>query len=262
VWSDGPTNAWAVGQQSTIARWDGTRWNAVSDVRRPIVAQLDNYNAVWGAGGSVWIAGDAGIIRCRTATTCSQEQVPGAGVLYAIWGTSATNAFAVGAGGRILHFDGTAWTAMTSPTTGRLVRLWGNGPNNVWAAGDTVVLRYNGTAWKPATPEELQPSQNAFDSSAQGLKQIGVWGTTSGDLYLSTWFSRILRYDGLMWSEIPAPFQEGIGIARIVAVAGAVNGCPLAITDGQSAIGGPTLLRGVGPTGCNATPLTGPASWP
>lgn len=44
----------------------------------------------------------------------------GSASLSGIWGASASNVFAVGDSGRILHFDGTAWDTMPSPTTAAL----------------------------------------------------------------------------------------------------------------------------------------------
>ena len=98
VWSDGPSNAWAVGNASTILHWDGAKWGDVSDLARPIVTPADSYNAVWGATGTVWIVGDASIIRCKAVSSCAPEPGTGTGQLLGIWGTSATNAYAVGSG--------------------------------------------------------------------------------------------------------------------------------------------------------------------
>src|SRR3712207_8123184 len=41
--------------------------------------------------------------------------------------------FAVGDGGKIFHFDGTAWTQMTSGTTQPLRGVWGTSSTDVWA---------------------------------------------------------------------------------------------------------------------------------
>ena len=193
VWSDGASNAWAVGQSSAIAHWDGTRWTVVSDARRPVVSPADNYNAAWSAGGNVWIAGDASIIRCKPSSpaagaviSCAADGVAGQGPFYAIWGTSATNAFAVGANGRIVHFDGTSWSAMTSPTTGRLGAVGGTGPNDVWAVGDTVALHYDGTKWSPVTRSIIDNNQFFGYSQNAGSFQTGLWVIDPTEAYLGT----------------------------------------------------------------------------
>lgn len=51
----------------------------------------------------------------------------------AMWGSSTSDVFGVGQ--TIRHFNGTAWTEMTSPTSQRLRTVWGSSPTNVFAVG-------------------------------------------------------------------------------------------------------------------------------
>ena len=49
--------------------------------------------------------------------------------LYGVWGTSSSDVYAVGSNivgppGTILHYDGTNWSAMTSPTDEGLLGVW------------------------------------------------------------------------------------------------------------------------------------------
>ena len=70
--------------------------------------------------------------------------------LNAVWSDGAGDAWAVGDNGRIVRWDGTAWTAETSPTTMRLTAIWGEGPDELWAAGEEgALLSWNGTEWIP-----------------------------------------------------------------------------------------------------------------
>jgi len=261
VWADGSTNAWAVGQQSTIVRWDGTRWLLLSDGRRPIVSPTDNYNAVWSPGGSsVWIVGDASIVRCTLPATCALNAPTGGGALYGVWGTSAANIYAVGADGRILHFDGSSWTSMSSPTRARLSRVTGSGANDIWAAGDTVLLHFDGTAWKAETsPAAVEVTYKSYHSPL--TFQTGLWSASAREVYYGTWYGRILRGGGPNWGENPLLFH---GSAGVLGISGAPGGCALAVADpGRSPTpDAPNLLRGVGPTGCLAAPMTAPSSWP
>src|SRR3970282_453480 len=45
--------------------------------------------------------------------------------LFKVWGASAGDAWAVGTGGLILHFDGAAWALAASPTSERLIAVGG-----------------------------------------------------------------------------------------------------------------------------------------
>ena len=78
-----------------------------------------------------------------------------------IWGSSATDVFAVGVAfdGRfaqslIVHYDGSGWRRMDPPaeTSPRLSDVWGSGPTDVYAVGRdevgdppaAVIIRYDG----------------------------------------------------------------------------------------------------------------------
>jgi hypothetical protein len=261
VWSDGQSNAWAVGGFSTIIHWNGTKWGVVGDSAHPAAPTRDAYNAVWGTGGTVWVAGNSSIVRCTSVTSCTPDKVVGGDSLFGIWGTSATNAWAVGAHGTILHFDGTQWTSVTSPTPLKLVRIWGSSATNVWAVGDSAIVQYNGTTW--AVPPSAQGFLKNNQSQQSGLVdfQIGMFGFAANDLYVGTSYGGIQRWDGLMWNDVAMDSQNGGG--RIVAISGYAGGCGIALIDVLVSGGSAPLLRGVGPTnGCLASPMTVATPWP
>ena len=57
-----------------------------------------------------------------------------------VWGSGASDVWAVGDSGTILHWDGSAWTSASSGTTFALFGVWGSGANDVWAVGDDTIL--------------------------------------------------------------------------------------------------------------------------
>src|SRR4030042_4058586 len=73
--------------------------------------------------------------------------------LYKIWVNSATDIFAVGDSGTIIHFDGVSWSVMLSNSTVRLEDVWGTSYIDVFAAG-TAVLHFDGLSWS----ESLKPA--------------------------------------------------------------------------------------------------------
>jgi len=78
-----------------------------------------------------------------------------------VWGSSASDVFAVGDDGTILHFNGLRWAAMSSTTTETLRSVSGTAPDNVYAAGDNgTALHYDGASWTaldPQTSNDLGP---------------------------------------------------------------------------------------------------------
>ena len=67
-----------------------------------------------------------------------------------IWGSSATDVFAVGNNGLILHYNGINWAPMNSGTTHALIGIWGRSATDVFAVGNNgLILHYNGINWAP-----------------------------------------------------------------------------------------------------------------
>ena len=52
-----------------------------------------------------------------------------------VFGFDDGTALAVGEAGTILHFDGSAWSPITSITSVNLFGVWGTSPSNVYAVG-------------------------------------------------------------------------------------------------------------------------------
>ncbi len=106
--------------------------------------------------------------------------------MYAIWGTSPSDIFAVGGPGVIVHYDGHAWSTMNSGDDGLLFDVWGSSGSDVWAVGDAgTILHYDGKAW---TDWSL-PGPDAPDI-------WGVWGSSSQDVFFVGTAGNILRYTG------------------------------------------------------------------
>ena len=80
--------------------------------------------------------------------------------LNSIWGSSGNDVFAVGEGGTILHYNGSAWSPMASGTTENLKGIWGSSGSDVFAVGaNGVILHYNGSAWSPMTSGTIRGPQ-------------------------------------------------------------------------------------------------------
>jgi hypothetical protein len=121
------------------------------------------------------------------------------GALAGIWGTGPRDAFAVGRGGAILHWDGESWTAMTSPTNLDLFAIWGSARDNAFAVGSKgTILHWDGATWSPTT----SPTTTTL---------MGIWGTGAADVFavggpaFEAGGGIILHWDGGAWSQMAAP---------------------------------------------------------
>jgi hypothetical protein len=259
VWSDGPNRAWVVGQHSSILNWNGSNWSVVTDSLNP-GGPLGEYFAVWGSGTTAFAAGDQGVSQCTVGVGCTLAGNLG-GPLYGVWGSAVNNVWAVGANGRIMRNTGSGWTSFASPTNRKLVKIAGSGPSDIWAVGDSVLLHFNGTAWSTFPMiEDLLSMRSSVPNVQFGQSSIGLWVRNSREAYLGSDFGKMARWDGERWHELTSTPDR----RRIVAISMGANGCGLAVTDAESTppAPAPTLWRGLSPSGCFASPMTAPTSWP
>jgi hypothetical protein len=153
--------------------------------------------SVWGNSSSdVFAVGDAGTILHWDGTAWSAMSSGTSNSLRGVWGTSSSDVFALGSGGTIRHWNGTAWSAMSSGTTSVLHNVWGTSSSDVFAVGDSGrILHWDGTAWSAM-------------SSGSVEHLWGVWGSSSSDVFAVGTGLVILHWNGTSWSAM----SSGTGI--------------------------------------------------
>ncbi|MBX3268954.1 MAG: hypothetical protein KF729_01765 [Sandaracinaceae bacterium] len=182
--------AWLVGVSSggsgVTSRWITDRWGGESFLPG------SPYHAVWGASASaVYVVGvEAGF---WDGMRRHNLWIPGmTTTLRAVTGTSATDVWTVGDGGESHHWDGAAWTTVSTGSVSSLRGLWASSPTNVWAVGTGgAALRWNGSAWSPV-------------STGVGAQLDGVWGSAPDAVWAVGASGTILRWRGASWSGVPA----------------------------------------------------------
>lgn len=98
--------------------------------------------------------------------------------LFGVWGSSATDVWAVGARGTIIHWDGKAWTPFSSPTHRDLRAVSGSGPTDVIAVGGKegdalpTIIHWNGFT-REGYQGEVSSTSNLF----------GAWVATQEDVW-------------------------------------------------------------------------------
>ncbi|NCC52510.1 MAG: hypothetical protein EOM20_15010, partial [Spartobacteria bacterium] len=153
--------------------------------------------------------------------------------LWDIDGASASDIYAVGDGGTIMHFNGSAW-ALESP--GAAVNLYGVhvSAGGVYVAGDegTVLSGVSGSwtvhatgapyamrdVWAAADGTVFAVGDGAqvyryfggewekMDTHGSWLSDIyGVWGFSTTDVYACDKFGIIAHYDGETWTMVGQP---------------------------------------------------------
>jgi len=117
--------------------------------------------------------------------------------LYGVWGNSATDVFAVGNYGTILHYTSGTWSKMTSGnTTDTLNDVWGSSPTDVFAVGASgTILHYTSGTWSKMSSGTTQTLRGVWGNS--GTNVFAVGGGVSDCV--------IVRYNGTNWSPMTIP---------------------------------------------------------
>ena len=239
-------NAWAVGQalssgKSIILHWNGTTWTHVPSPTAPGGTGL--YAVAATSARNAWAVGNGGAEPGKTeilhwnGTTWTHVPSPtpkGGGALFGVAAVSARNAWAVGCAGNcfqgfgnglrtlILHWNGTTWSRVPSPSPGlgsTLSSVAATSARNAWAVGctafcflssvspHTVILHWNGTAWtrmpSPALAK-IGALSGVAATSARNAWAVGCashcFGPTGG-----TTQTMIVHWNGTAWKHVASP---------------------------------------------------------
>jgi hypothetical protein len=193
-----PDNAWAVGASSNdnlihqplIAHWEGTEWSIVPAALAP--------------GSSAFLYGIAAI---------GADDIWAVGYIQV--GFSAQQPLT-------MHWDGTSWSLVTSPSTSPANRdiLWAVSAlaaDNIWATGysadavtgeiRTLIQHWNGSAWSIVPSPNPTGSIYNFSWGIEAVSATDVWvmgRSYAGDLYPTL----IERWNGSAWSITPSPSKQ------------------------------------------------------
>jgi len=189
VWGTSAFDLWAVGADGVVLHRTHAGWAAETGV--PAATRL---SAVWGIGGELWAVGrkadGTATILHRAATGAWRADALAASTaeLAAVWGASASDVWAVGAGFTVVHFDGSAWrTGPAAPdgVTADLLAVGGSGHGDVYFVGRGGVVAHLGSDGTVVT----QPSPKPYDL-------YGVWASGPSDVYAVGDYGVILHSAG------------------------------------------------------------------
>ncbi len=208
VWGSSPSDV-RIGTGSFKFSFAGKSYNCDQFVKtedadggiawRPITG-THTVTSIWGSSPTdVWMTADnsASVAHERGITlhgTPSDGGVDAGGVddsltwvkvdaqtnvsLESVWGSSASDVWAVGALGAIRHITPTddRWQKVESNTRVTLRSVWGSGPKDIWVVGDSgTILHYDGTGFTPSSvqlPLGRKPTLR------------GVWGSGPNDVWI------------------------------------------------------------------------------
>jgi photosystem II stability/assembly factor-like uncharacterized protein/Tfp pilus assembly protein PilV len=190
------TDATVVGAWGRIANWDGSAWSAVTSPTANELFAVDFRTAT-----DAFAVGEGGtVLRCSGGPPCAWASVtsPTASDLNGVSMISATDGFAVGEGGTIIRWNGTSWSTVVSGTTTDLNDVHCLDATHCWAVGESGVIRFwNGSAWSGAT------------SPVVSRLHAVEWRSTS-EAWAVGDFGAIIRFDGLNWNNTTSPTTRNL----------------------------------------------------
>lgn len=188
VWGTSPTNVYAVGTSSLIARWNGVKWTA-EDVSA-LVGGSATLEGVYGSGPTdVWVVGDTQGVVLHSTGNGGWTRTTITGVtaeLFAVWVAGDGAATAVGDLGTVVHYDPAKmkWSddsLAAGVDLGRVIAVTGGGPgaNSLIAAGGDGGKLILAHAAMPAVWSRTQAGMDEIDSLWTDGTEIFV-GTNGG----------------------------------------------------------------------------------
>jgi hypothetical protein len=150
---------------------------------------------VWGISASdIFAVGVIGtIIHYNGSSWSLVTPSPTSYALNAVWGSSGAEVFAVGANGTVVHYNGTKWVAMESETTKKLYNVWGSSGSNVFAVGETGTIIHYNGI---SWSKQTSPTPQTLHA---------VWGSSGSDVFAVGQNGTIIHYNGISWSLQTSP---------------------------------------------------------
>lgn len=241
-------DAWAVGYYCTtgctplgggknlIIHWNGHRWLRVKSPNPGSQDQLTSISAQ--SGSDIWAVGSQNsnvtglspvILRWNgrkwTQSPADVFNLVPIATLSAVYARSASDVWAVGDHGDpfsgqsktlVAHWNGSAWSLVSSPDPGRfgqLVGISGRSAANIWAVGQYctarclgaspaehgLILHWNGRKWSKAT---LPVRNSAMFAAVAAVSANDAWAAgTAG----KNGNPLVLHWNGKKWSKVRSP---------------------------------------------------------
>lgn len=175
-----------VGDAGTILHYDGASFEAQPS------STTENLWGTWGASPSdLWAVGGSGRTggvptllhydgAAWTTVPLPTLQKANVNALFKVWGTDATNVYAVGQRGTVLHYDGTQWNEELVGASDDLISLWGTDASHVYAVGgrgNAIVSRFDGKEWRTQSLAPLSALNGVFMRTPGVVHVVGISGT-------------------------------------------------------------------------------------
>lgn len=143
-------------------------WGAAADNLWAVGEDAAHHAVIWHYDGDAWTPRDI------SGQLPSGEEPT---TLYKVWGRAANDVYAVGARGTILHYDGTTWSAVTSPVTRSLFTVHGAeslvATVGGFSANGVILERREDGSFASRTPASTPQMNGVFAAGPTDVVAVG-----------------------------------------------------------------------------------------
>ncbi|MFN8472152.1 MAG: hypothetical protein U0822_08190 [Anaerolineae bacterium] len=182
-----------------MQRWDSgfqPGWRCWGDKSVPDYCRRALDAAVAISASNVWAVGEEGVILHWEGSRWRQADSPVQTALKAVAAAATDDVWAVGEGGVILHFDGDRWRNWSSPTRADLLAVAVVSTGDAWAIGaEDTILHWDGSSWRSVPC----PTDLPLRSLSMRLANDGWIAGGLNDRAV------LLHWDGQTWTKATLP---------------------------------------------------------
>jgi photosystem II stability/assembly factor-like uncharacterized protein len=197
------THGWAVGDNATILKYDGTNWTAQT---LPVITST-NFTSVYFLNNNLgWVVSADGVIFKFNGTSWAIEKTDGSiSNLTSVYFVDANHGWAAGSSSSNIYFyNGTKWITQTLPGYSYITSLAFTDASHGWAVGeyytgseyDLAILNFNGTTW---SVQKTGPLNGYLRSVAMINNNLG-WAVGDNNI--------IYKFNGTSWVTQTSPVSS------------------------------------------------------
>lgn len=214
VYGISANDAFAVGESSTIIRWNGASWTgpmvAPTTVGSCGAAADCDYRSIWMLSSSDgWIAGtqltvnsEGLLMRWNGVAWTIQRSLVNTDLNSVMMIPGGVAGGAAGDAETIIYYTGTEWLAKTSPSFTNFNDLWLISTSDGWAVGDFGrIFRWDGRHWYHY--ETLPSGDNLYGLFC--LSTNSCWAVGETPTLGPPFGPTILRWNGVSWTVVTPP---------------------------------------------------------
>jgi hypothetical protein len=185
------------GKPGLLQRWAHGQWTRLD---------TGGTETVWWvgrAGSARFAVGEGGLVLRVEGTSATRLSAPTTATLFGVWGAAPDDVWAVGGDPQgsgledvVLHFDGSAWSAVNVPERRgvALLKVWGTATDDVWLCGQLGTL----WRWSGASFEAHHLATRANVTTVAGRARDDVWAVGGPPFAL-------FHEDGAEWQSVEGP---------------------------------------------------------